>query len=156
MSTISPQYSMKDILDRMHAIHQTISVSGLEVLARRYYPANVQNLPSAVVITPGVPVSTQYNNDTASSFEVTRNYQIIVWVADWMGGIPNESAQRAMELVIPEIDQAYMVRPRLEENDNGIVFDARLRDLRAVSNDQMRARLTYTLTVVTHEYVRKS
>lgn len=154
MATLSPNKTVSDVMDRMHAIHQTLSVSGETFNAQRYYPTNLEELPAAVVITPSMPVSVSFNQLSNRQYEVTRTYQVRAWVRAWTGGIPGESAQKSVEAVMPAIEAAYLTRPRLELNDNGIVVGSRFTTGQSFGNDRLRATLTYNLLVFTHEDIQ--
>ena len=158
--TVTPDTTASDVLDRMHLIHQTISVSGLTINCKRYYPANPEQVAGDVIINPSAPLAIAFNQDREQSYTITRTFQIMVWVKGWLQGIPGESSQRILEQVIEPIEEAYMTRLRLELRnetiggvtyaDGGIsgVLDALLTRGRAYSGQGvLRPTITYDLNV---------
>lgn len=100
------------VADRLHAIHQTIS----GVTASRYFPRNFDSavLP-LVTAVPGRRVRDTESVGRREDLSV-RTWDVVLFVDNWMGGLPTETAQADTETLMDTLSDTYLARPLLELN----------------------------------------
>lgn len=95
------------VLDRMHAINQTIT----GVRARRYFDSNlVQN---ATLLVPYLGTRTR-NLEAGSHVDLSTRQFVVMCFVNMVAGIPTQSGMETVESMIESVSNAYLARPRLE------------------------------------------
>lgn len=109
--------TVKQILDRMHAIHVE-ALTGWT--CQRYFPRNpkVAEMP----IITAIPTRATYDVTTYGNpvVNTVRTFAVLAWFWNWELGQPTQTALEKSEALIDEIAMMYLRRPRLELTINGL------------------------------------
>ena len=103
--------TIASVLDRCHAIHETIS--GLH--HRRYYPSTALSEAQLPMIVP-LYQRGAHRNDVYGPENIVRNrtFNLVLWAGNLLSGLPTQSASVAMETYTELLLAAYAQRPRLQ------------------------------------------
>lgn len=109
--------TIKDVLDRMHAINQTvttITVNSLPVTvnAARYWPSSTAGRqPLIVPVWQGI---LRYERQPGSQrVHVTHQFANHYFIEEVTVGIVTQTAQEVLEQLQPAMEDAYLDRPQL-------------------------------------------
>lgn len=107
--------TVPDILDRIHAINQTIT----GVKARRYFDNTDSAKLPLLVAYPRRVIARERLYEW--QVRITREFVIVAILGSFMQGIPTESAQKLAESLVESIEDAYGTRDRLQLNGDTLV-----------------------------------
>jgi hypothetical protein len=148
---------VKDVLDRIHAVHEEIKTvnANLTLKPQRYFTGykGIAALPQITPFIPsGVHDNTSYGSDVRHS---VWSIPIVLLVDDLEAGSGGKDAQKNTEACIDHLVEAYWNRPRLETVALGalewVLTDARLTqntELQTVPETTI-ATVRFTLVVET-------
>lgn len=112
---------IKTLLDRLHAINQTISHTGLTCY--RYYPSRTGKLPYIVPLLIGGANYEQFGSWQSGDdavINISRDVSLLVAVAPVASDVAMKSAHEAAESLIPKVVTTYTAKPYLQLDDNGL------------------------------------
>jgi len=136
------------LLDRLHAINQTITFNGLT--AYRYYPSRAGKLPYIVPLLIGNTAYEQFGTMHSGDEPViveARDVSILVAVAPLASDVALQTAHKNAETVIPLVVEAYTTRPYLQLNDNGLT-DIRMARITSDTGIDVNPQATDVLSIL--------
>lgn len=160
--------TVKLIMDRLQAINQQIAAEivsdgvAAAVQTPRYFPQNRDSADMPMIIA--IPGNATHDNSKfgREGISTLRNYTIVLYVRNFMSGIPTESTQTQAEKLMDYIWSGYWNRPRLEtssgDNDPlaGVLERAQITsDTGIVQETDNIAAVRYTLQVETTHYIQE-
>lgn len=154
------------VQDRLYAINQLIDA---DLAASRYYPTSTDRLP----LITSIPSRASHNVTTygTENMLTSRDYLLLMWVENFMAGVPTVTAQRKAETLMDKVIETYWSRPRLElaeVNAAGVTvfkpLDGVMEDVRitldsgivAEKDNPKIATVRFTLAVETARIIRRA
>lgn len=148
--------TVKDVQDRLYAIHQTIptpSGAAHALHAVRYFPQNPTSAQFPLVFS----LPEQATDDNAQSGigldRIARRYRIYLAVESWGGGVPTETGQAQAEIYIDAFRPVYKAARRLELAHvalDGVIDSILIQDTGIITWEPIQlATIQYVLTVTT-------
>lgn len=151
--------SVADVLDRMHAINQTLT----NLNAVRYWPQVTTGKTPLIVPVFG---AAQHEGVTygVENVRTTRNYLLILYIRPFTQGVPTKTAQMDSEALIDDILFAYWRRPRLESGTPPTPLAGIMEDIRITQDSGLVAEradegglatVRFTVAVETEQTIRR-